>query len=285
MDSTLQPLQIDNLALAVLNEFSCPHSPVWGWGCCWLWYGRMVQPRTIFIFLFYDIAGSEERYLDDLWWLLSGSDTWHVTYLRLLSSAHCHRKNTRFWWKANKNKTHISNFLITFYASVPYVYKNLWLPNDILLHCIALSCHSVHNDKKNFPIPFHLRMSTSNLRAKQLIGLMVIEDWRYCLLPPTLEVTFVEFESFYIILFVSGPYVDTADPYPPNSQVLQSWVDNVDLSVSVFTFLAEDFNLKIDKKFINILVDLTKARSVGDFTHTSTNPPIQLCLQFTCQLQ
>ena len=65
-------------------------------------------------------------------------------------------------------------------------------------------------------------MSTSNLRAKQLIGLMVIEDWRYCLLPPTLEVTFVEFESFYIILFVSGPYVDTADPYPPNSQVLQS---------------------------------------------------------------
>ena len=116
-------------------------------------------------------------------------------------------------------------------------------------------------------------MSTSNLRAKQLIGLMVIEDWRYCLLPPTLEVTFLEFESFYIILFVSGPYVDTADPYPPNSQVLQSWVDNVDLSVGVFTFLAEDFNLKIDKKFINILVDLTKARSVGDFTHTSPTLP------------
>ena len=36
--------------------------------------------------------------------------------------------------------------------------------------------------QKSFPIPFHLGMSTSNLRAKQLIGLMVIEDWRYCLL-------------------------------------------------------------------------------------------------------
>ena len=170
MDSTLQPLQIDNLSVAVLQEFSCPHSPVWGRGCCWLWYGRMVQPRTIFIFLFYDIAGSEERNLDDLWWLLSGSDTWHVTYLRLLSSAHCHRKNTRFWWKANKNKTHIfnfSNFLITFYASVPYVYINLWLPNDILLHCIALSCHSVHNDKKTFQSHFiwecpHLICEQSN---------------------------------------------------------------------------------------------------------------------------
>ena len=39
----------------------------------------------------------------------------------------------------------------------------------------------------------------------------------------------------------------------------------------MFTFLPKDFNLKIDKKFINILWDLTKARSLGDFKHLPYN--------------
>ena len=162
---------------------------MWEWGWCWLWYGRIVQPRTIFIFLFYDIAGSEERYLDDLWWLLSAADTWHVTFLRLLSSAHWQRKNYMNLMKKLTKKPHIFSFslwrfMITFYGCVPYVYINLWIVTAqwhfVALHCIAMSLSAQW--QKFFPIPFHLGMSPSNLRAKQLIGVMVIEDWRYCLL-------------------------------------------------------------------------------------------------------
>ena len=177
--------------------------------------------------------------------------------------------------------------MITFYACVPYVYINLWLVTAkwhfVALHCIAMSLSAQW--QKSFPIPFHLGMSTSNLRAKQLIGLMVIEDWRYC---PLFYHQNWRSHSWNLNLFISFylflAHILTQQIFI-HQIVLQSWVDNVDLSVGVFTFLAEDFNLKIDKKFINIIWDLTKARSVGDFAHTSRNPPIQLCLQFTCQLQ
>ena len=181
-DSTLQPLQIHNLAVAA----HIPRCESEGGADCDM--GGLCSRGQFSYFCFMILPDQKS----DIWMIYDDCcqqptpDTWH-------SSDFCHQhidreKITWIWWKANK-KPHIFSFslwrfMITFYACVPYVYINLWIVTAqwhfVALHCIAISLSAQW--QKCFPIPFHLGMSPSNLRAKQLIGVMVIEDWRYCLL-------------------------------------------------------------------------------------------------------